>query len=34
MAKRKEQDCPVPRHGDRPDCWFDGEPCDEHKEKA
>lgn len=20
----------TPRHGDRPDCWFAGEPCDEH----
>ncbi len=26
-------DCEVPRHGDRPDCWFDGEPCDEHGDK-
>lgn len=29
------EDCLVPRHGDRPDCWLviDGKPpCDEHEE--
>lgn len=24
------KECEVPRHGDRPDCWFTGPPCDEH----